>query len=102
MERLVLKVVDPSGLHARPAARFIQVASRFSSRVVIRQGERSADAKSLIALLGLTIRPGSEITLEADGPDAAEAIATLTAELAPYAAPPGIGAGTQAIAPTEP
>jgi phosphocarrier protein len=79
-----LRVIDPSGLHARPAARFVQAASRFSSRIVIREDGREADAKSLIALLGLTIRPSSEITLAADGPDADEALAALSAELAPY------------------
>ncbi len=84
-----LLVIDPSGLHARPAARFVQAASRFSSRIVIRENGREADAKSLIALLGLTIRPSSEITLAADGPDADEAVAALAAELAPYVSPAG-------------
>ena len=51
-------VLDPAGLHARPAAQFVRTASRFESRITIRAGRsRSADAKSLIALLGLTIRP---------------------------------------------
>ena len=77
-------VIDPSGLHARPAARFVQAASRFASRIVLRQDGREADAKSLIALLGLTIRPSSEITLTADGPDADAALAALAAELTPY------------------
>lgn len=84
MAELRLTVTDPSGLHARPAARFVQAASRFASRIVIRQDGREADAKSLIALLGLTIRPSTEITLSADGPDADDALAALAAELAPY------------------
>ena len=81
-----LTILDPSGLHARPAARFVQVASRFASRIVIRYSGREADAKSLIALLGLTIRPDSQITLAADGPDADAALTALTEELAPFAA----------------
>ena len=56
---------------------------------MIRENGREADAKSLIALLGLTIRPSSEITLAADGPDADEALAALAAELAPYVSPAG-------------
>jgi len=84
MSEIQLLVIDPSGLHARPAARFVQAASRFTSRIVIREDGREADAKSLIALLGLTIRPSSEITLSADGPDADEALAALAEELAPY------------------
>jgi phosphotransferase system HPr (HPr) family protein len=89
MAELRLQVIDPSGLHARPAAKFVQAASRFTSRIVIREDGREADAKSLIALLGLTIRPSSEITLAADGPDADEALAALAAELAPYVSPAG-------------
>jgi phosphotransferase system HPr (HPr) family protein len=89
MAEIQLVVVDPSGLHARPAARFVQAASRFSSRIVIREDGREADAKSLIALLGLTIRPASQITLSADGPDAEEAITALAEELAPYVSAAG-------------
>jgi phosphocarrier protein len=85
--QIALTVIDPSGLHARPAAKFVQAASRFESRIVIRQDGREADAKSLIALLGLTIRPSSEIVLVADGPDADAAIAALAAELTPYVSP---------------
>ena len=86
MPDLRLTVIDPSGLHARPAARFVQAASRFASRIAIQNDGREADAKSLIALLGLTIRPSSEITLTADGPDADEALSALAAELTPYVA----------------
>ena len=89
MAEVQLVVVDPSGLHARPAARFVQAASRFSSRIVIREDGREADAKSLIALLGLTIRPSSHITLAAEGPDAEDALKALTEELAPYVSTAG-------------
>jgi phosphotransferase system HPr (HPr) family protein len=88
MPELTLVIADPAGLHARPAARFVQVASRFGSRIVIHYGGREADAKSLIALLGLTIRPSSEIVLAADGPDAEAALAALAEELAPYLGSP--------------
>lgn len=82
-----LIVTDPTGLHARPAARFVQTASRFTSRIVVRHEQREADAKSLISLLGLTLRPGSRIALEAEGSDAERALATLAGELAPYVQP---------------
>ena len=84
MAERTLTVIDPAGLHARPAARFVQIANRFGSRILIRNGEREADAKSLIALLGLTVRPGSVITIAADGPDAEAALAALTDELTPF------------------
>ena len=88
MPELTLTVADPSGLHARPAARFVQAASRFQSRIVLRHGGREADAKSLIALLGLTIRPSSEIVIAAEGSDAEAALAALATELAPYLGAP--------------
>ena len=78
---MLLTVIDPAGLHARPAAQFVRTASRFESQIQIRAGERTADAKSLIALLGLTIRPQSQVTLAADGPDADAALAALLEEL---------------------
>jgi multiphosphoryl transfer protein len=84
MAERTLTVIDPAGLHARPAARFVQIANRFGSRIVIRHADREADAKSLIALLGLTLRPESVITLVAEGPDAEAALAALTEELTPY------------------
>jgi phosphotransferase system HPr (HPr) family protein len=80
-------VLDPSGLHGRPAARFVQIASRFDSSVTLRVGERSANAKSMVALLGLAIRPQSEITISADGGDAEDALAALVAELGDAVAP---------------
>ena len=66
MPEMRMTVIDESGLHARPAARFVQAASRFASRIVIRNGEREADAKSLISLLGLAVRLSSVITVAAE------------------------------------
>jgi phosphotransferase system HPr (HPr) family protein len=87
MPEIQLTVIDQSGLHARPAARFVQAASRFASRIVIRNGEREADAKSLISLLGLTVKLSNVITVAAEGVDAEAALAALTAELSPYVTP---------------
>ncbi|HYN70410.1 MAG TPA: HPr family phosphocarrier protein [Candidatus Eisenbacteria bacterium] len=84
MPEIQLIVLDPSGLHARPAARFVQVASRFASTVRIRSATREADAKSLIAVLGLAIRPGSQIVIATAGPDADAAIDALVSELSPF------------------
>jgi phosphotransferase system HPr (HPr) family protein len=81
MERR-LTVDDPAGLHARQAARFVRVASRFESRITIRHAGREADAKSLIGILGLAVGPSSVITLRAEGDDAEAAMATLALELA--------------------
>ena len=81
MAELRMTVLDPAGLHVRPAAQVVRTAGRFQSRITLHVDDRTADVKSLIALLGLTIRPGAEITLSADGPDADGALAALLDEL---------------------
>ncbi len=65
------------GLHARPAATFVQTAMRFKSRIVLRAGEREADAKSLLGVLGLGVRQGTEVEVRAEGNDAEQAVRAL-------------------------
>jgi phosphotransferase system HPr (HPr) family protein len=62
----------------------VQTASRFRSTVTVSHGPKEANAKSLLSLLGLALREGSEIALRADGDDADAALAALTTELAPF------------------
>jgi len=81
LERKVF-LANPNGLHLRPSAAFVQLAERFQSSVTVTVDGRSADGKSLWALLGLAAMPGSELTLVADGPDASQALDALSALLA--------------------
>ncbi|HEX5013464.1 MAG TPA: HPr family phosphocarrier protein [Candidatus Limnocylindrales bacterium] len=81
MAEVRLSVLDPAGLHARPAAQFVKTASRFQSDIVLDTGEKSANAKSLVGILGLTIRPGAAVTLIADGSDEDAALQALLDEL---------------------
>jgi len=62
------------GLHARPAALFVQAAARQPVKVTVaRQGGRPVDAGSILAVLGLDVRGGEEVVLSAEG-DAAERV----------------------------
>ncbi|MCX7855923.1 MAG: HPr family phosphocarrier protein [Anaerolineae bacterium] len=70
-------VGHPEGLHARPAARFVQTARRFRSRVWVLHNGREADAKSLLSLLTLGVESGAVITIRAEGEDAEEALDAL-------------------------
>ena len=72
-------VILPPGvdLHARPAAEFVRTAMRYKAQIVIRLGEREADAKSLLAVLGLGAKAGSALSLRADGGDAGPAVEAL-------------------------
>ena len=70
-------VSNPQGLHARPADLFVKLASRYSSTIaVIKDGER-VDGKSILAILTLAATPGTQLEIEATGPDADVAASAL-------------------------
>lgn len=71
-------VANPQGLHMRPSAAFVELAGRFQSNVTVTHEGRSVNGKSLWDLLLLAAMPGSELTLEADGPDAKQALDALS------------------------
>ena len=72
-----LHVRSRQGLHARPAALFVQVANRFKSAVRVKKGRREVDGKSIMGLLTLAVSRGSSIEITASGPDAEEALHAL-------------------------
>ena len=65
------------GLHARPAAIFVQTAKRFKASLKVKKGDKIADAKSILGVLSLGAECGDEITIIAQGEDAEEALNTL-------------------------
>jgi phosphoenolpyruvate-protein phosphotransferase len=73
-----LKVHLPTGLHARPAAMITKIAQTFSSEIAVVKNSKSANAKSVVALLGLEILNGESIQFRATGVDAQNAIEQLT------------------------
>jgi phosphotransferase system HPr (HPr) family protein len=70
-------IQDEIGLHARPAILFVKTANRFASHITVRAGEKQADAKSIVKVIGLGARKGVTITITAEGADEAEAVAAL-------------------------
>lgn len=75
-------ITNPLGLHARAAARFVQLASHFSSQVRATRGTRTVDGKSILGLLLLAAAQGTVIDLVVEGADeqaALEALVTLIA-----------------------
>ena len=77
---LRLEVPNKLGLHARPAARFVETASRFDAAVTVADettGRGPADARSLSALITLGVRQGHAIVVQAAGPQADAALAAL-------------------------
>ncbi len=67
------------GLHARPSAQLTQTAAKFESEVWIAKNGRRVNAKSIMGVLMLAAGQGSIVTVDADGPDEAEAVAALGA-----------------------
>jgi phosphoenolpyruvate-protein phosphotransferase len=73
---------NPTGLHARPATYFVELAKSFQAEVRVRHDEQVVNGKSLISLLQLGAESGSKVRISANGPDAAEALAALQKAIA--------------------
>ena len=72
-----LTVNNKQGLHARPAALFVQLANKFDSRVTIRRGKEEVNGKSIMGILMLGAEKGAHIMLEIEGNDAESAVVEL-------------------------
>ncbi len=70
-------VRDPLGLHARPAGQLVKLAKGLSSKVVIGKADKTADARRLIALMGLNVLRGETVTVSVEGEREAEDLQTL-------------------------
>jgi phosphotransferase system HPr (HPr) family protein len=74
-------IKNESGLHARPAALFVQIANKYTSQVMIKKGKREVNGKSIMGILMLAADKGSKIKLKINGEDAEEAMKELEAFL---------------------
>ena len=70
-------VNNPQGFHMRPAHQFVQRAKQFQSQIFVIKGDRRCDGRSIMELLTLVAPAGTELTIEAQGPDAHEAVEAL-------------------------
>lgn len=75
-------IVNPLGVHARPAAEFVKTANRFSAAVEIRRGEMSVNGKSIMGVMMLAAEQGATIVISANGDDAEAAVEALCALVA--------------------
>jgi phosphocarrier protein HPr len=83
MEERLLSIQHPAGLHLRPAALFVRTANRFTSQITLtnlsRDGSPAADAKSMLGVMQAAVSQGHQVRVQADGADAADAVASLAA-----------------------
>jgi phosphocarrier protein HPr len=72
-----VEILNLMGLHLRAAHRFVQIAQRYQARVRVAYEHRPADGKSILDLATLAAECGAVLDLEAEGPDAEEALLAL-------------------------
>ena len=75
----VLEICNKKGLHARASAKFVQMVEKFDAEVKVRRGQEVVGGTSIMGLMMLAAGPGTSITVEATGKQAAEVIEALTA-----------------------
>ena len=81
MPHIEISIEHPIGLHARPAAIFVRLASTFPAVITIQKispGAKAVNAKSILAVLSLGVNKGDRIALDAEGAMADEALAALS------------------------
>lgn len=70
-------MTNPTGLHTRPGGVFVTKAKEFESDVKVEHDGKTVNGKSLLKLLSIGIKNGSEVTISAEGPDADQAVEVL-------------------------
>ncbi|MDP8266143.1 MAG: HPr family phosphocarrier protein [Candidatus Aceula meridiana] len=80
IEREII-IKNDQGLHARPAALFVQLAGKFDSEIIVRKGNDAVNGKSIMGILMLAAEKESKLTISVDGDDAQAACEELTAFL---------------------
>jgi phosphotransferase system HPr (HPr) family protein len=77
MPQITATITHAVGLHARPAALFVQTAKRYTAAITVHTGARQANAKSMVQVLTLAAGQGAELTIRAEGADADKALVAL-------------------------
>lgn len=72
-----VKIVNKLGMHARAAAKFVNLASSFASEIELEKGARKVNGKSIMGVMMLAAGMGSTVRLSAQGEDEAEAVRQL-------------------------
>ncbi|HKF08428.1 MAG TPA: HPr family phosphocarrier protein [Xanthobacteraceae bacterium] len=75
----VLQICNKKGLHARASAKFVQTVEKFDAEVKVKRGHEIVGGTSIMGLMMLSAGPGTTITVEASGREAAEVVAALAA-----------------------
>lgn len=79
MAERIVAIVNPLGLHARPAAEFVKLASSYQSEITVQKDGMVVNGKSIMGVMTLAAECGSKLTIRAEGQDAEQALVALVA-----------------------
>jgi phosphocarrier protein len=74
-----VRIVNPLGLHARPAAAFVRIAGRHACQIFVRKDDLEVNGKSIMGMMMLAAEAGSELVIRAEGEGAEQAVEDLVA-----------------------
>lgn len=74
-----VRIVNPLGLHARPAAEFVKLAARFEAEITVTKDGMAVNGKSIMGVMTLAAECGSTLVIRAEGADAESAVGALVA-----------------------
>jgi len=77
MKKMTVEIVNPSGLHARPASDFVKKAIGFKCDVFLQKDVKKMNAKSILGILALGLHKGAQVDIITDGEDEEEALDAL-------------------------
>ena len=84
MHTQTVTIINKLGLHARASSKFVQTASPFQCDIWVTRNGNRINGKSIMGLMMLAAAQGSQIQIEADGADEAQAVQALTALINDY------------------
>ena len=79
MQQKDIAIINKLGLHARAAAKFVTLASRFDSRIEVARNGQTVNGKSIMGIMMLAASKGTVLTISAEGPDEDKALNELEA-----------------------
>ena len=72
-----LTIVNKLGLHARAATQLVKLANQFAAKIILKKGDKEADASSVLGLMMLESHQGEQVDVVVDGSDAVDALAAI-------------------------
>ncbi len=81
MASKTFKIIDPAGLHARPASVVVQEATKFNSEITLEFNGKTANLKSIMSVMALVVKANEEIKVIAEGDDADAALSAIESTL---------------------